>query len=60
LLDRADCRRHRGFGAARHVFFSLRPEEDRYKVADETVVELRKHGQWRELDDMVEPPIGHA
>jgi hypothetical protein len=29
-------------------------EEERLRVAAETIRELRKHGEWRELDDPVE------
>ena len=29
-------------------------EEDRMRVADETLRELRRHGEWRELDDFVD------
>jgi hypothetical protein len=34
-------------------------EDDRYQIAADTVVELRRHGQWKELDDVVAPPVGH-
>ena len=34
-------------------------EADRYQIATDTVAELRKNGQWRELDDVVNPPVGH-
>jgi hypothetical protein len=33
-------------------------EADRYQIAADTVAELRKNGQWRELDDVVNPPVG--
>jgi hypothetical protein len=34
-------------------------EEDRYKVADDTIKEMRRYGQWRDLDDpLPEPPCG--
>jgi hypothetical protein len=29
-------------------------EEDRMRVADDTLRELRKHGEWGELDDVVD------
>jgi hypothetical protein len=28
-------------------------EDDRMRVADDTLRELRRHGEWRELDDTV-------
>jgi hypothetical protein len=31
-------------------------EEDRYKVADDTIAEMRRYGQWRDLDDDLPPP----
>ena len=34
-------------------------EDDRYRIADDTVEELRKRQAWRELDDEVVPPVGH-
>jgi hypothetical protein len=34
-------------------------EADRYQIAADTVGELRKNRQWKELDDVVNPPIGH-
>lgn len=34
-------------------------EQDRYRIAADTVVELRSHGQWKELDDVVNPSVGH-
>jgi len=33
-------------------------EEDRYRVADDAIRKLRQYGQWNELDDVIEPPIG--
>jgi hypothetical protein len=33
-------------------------EEDRYRVADDAIRKLRQYGQWNELDDMIEPPVG--
>ena len=34
-------------------------EADRYQIAADTVGELRKNGQWKELEDVVNPPVGH-
>lgn len=33
-------------------------EEDRYRVADDAIRKLRQYGQWNELDDVIEPPVG--
>jgi hypothetical protein len=34
-------------------------EEARFQVADDTISEMRRYGQWRELDDnLPEPPVG--
>jgi hypothetical protein len=30
-------------------------EEQRYEVAERTILELRKHGGWKDLDETVEP-----
>jgi hypothetical protein len=35
-------------------------EDQRYEIAGATLVELRKHGEWRELDEVMEPPVGHT
>jgi hypothetical protein len=32
-------------------------EAQRYDVADRTIAEMRKFGQWKELDDPVEPDL---
>jgi hypothetical protein len=49
--------------ALRSVHFKRRrlelSEDDRYRIAADAVGELRRHGQWKELDDPVEPPLGH-
>jgi hypothetical protein len=29
-------------------------EDDRMRIADNTLRELRRHGEWRELDDVVD------
>ena len=33
-------------------------EEERFEIADHVIRDLRKHGEWPELDAVVEVPIG--
>src|SRR2546423_3094768 len=33
-------------------------EEERYEIADHVIRDLRKHGEWPELDAVIEVPIG--
>ena len=34
-------------------------QDERHKIVEDTIAELRRHQRWQELDDIVEPPLGH-
>jgi hypothetical protein len=62
MWTKAELLRYSLAYALRNVRFERRPlklsEEQRYKLAEDTIAELRRHGNWRELDDVVKTPIG--
>jgi hypothetical protein len=57
-LTKGEILRHGIAFALRSVWLAGRrlglTEDDRMRIADETLRELRKHGEWRELDDVVD------